>query len=358
MLSMMDGAVDHIRRRLDRESERHLRLSMPFPVRWDPFFRQDMTLADVYGYGSQHFEFHRRQLTLDMSSSAVEESFTTNEFGEAAMPSTESDIHTAVREQYGKAARAAESCCGSTGAADNLIGRSLYDGDDTDVIPEAALAASLGCGNPTLLADLRPGDDVLDLGSGGGIDVLLSARRVGPTGVAYGLDMTPEMLELARKNQAESGIANATFLEGTIEAIPLPDASVDVIISNCVVNLSPNKPAVLRESFRVLRPAGRFAISDIVLRRALPEQISSLMGLWTGCVAGALVDADYRDQLQRVGFVDVEVEPTRVYDRADLVSMAGELVSAGSMPESLDIDSVLTQLEGAVMSAFVRARKP
>jgi len=199
---------------------------------------------------------------------------------------------------------------------------------------------------------------VLDLGSGGGIDVLLSARRVAPGGKAYGLDMTPEMLDLARRNQAEAGVTNAEFLEGTMEAVPLPDASVDVIISNCVVNLSPDKPAVLREAFRVLRPGGRLAISDIVLRRPIAEELHAVMGLWTGCVSGALLDADYRDQLALAGFEGTEVEPTQVYDRNDLTRMAGDLTASGHLPKGLAIEAALNELDGAVMSAFVRASKP
>lgn len=268
------------------------------------------------------------------------------------------EVRTAVREHYAAAAREAEgSCCAPTGTAEGLIGRTLYGEEEAGSLPESALAASLGCGNPTLLADLRPGEVVLDLGSGGGIDVLLSARRVSPTGKAYGLDMTPEMLELARRNQVEAGVTNAEFLEGTMEQIPLPDGSVDVIISNCVVNLSPDKPAVLSEAFRVLRPGGRLAISDIVLRRALPEAITQLMGLWTGCVAGALVDSHYRDLLVETGFVDVEIEPTQVYGREDLLRMVGDLAAVG-LPEAFDVESSLSELDGAVVSAFVRARKP
>ncbi|HUY21867.1 MAG TPA: arsenite methyltransferase [Acidimicrobiales bacterium] len=269
------------------------------------------------------------------------------------------EVRTAVREHYAEAARAVgTSCCGPTGTTAGLIGRTLYGQDDADALPDAALAASLGCGNPTLLAELHPGEVVLDLGSGGGIDVLLSARRVAPTGKAYGLDMTPEMLALARSNQAEAGVTNAEFLQGTIEAVPLPDASVDVIISNCVVNLSTDKPAVFREAFRVLKPGGRLAISDIVLRRALPEPVHHVMGLWTGCVAGALLDTDYRERLEEAGFAQVEVEPTHVFDIADIARMADDLSASVEVPETLDVEATVAELGGAVMSAFVRARKP
>lgn len=268
-------------------------------------------------------------------------------------------VHSAVRQRYARAATEAQaSCCGAEGSAEGLIGRTLYEETDSEQLPEAALAASLGCGNPTLLADLAPGETVLDLGSGGGIDVLLSARRVGPKGKAYGLDMTPEMLDLARQNQREAGVTNAEFLEGTIEAVPLPEAEVDVIISNCVVNLSPDKPAVLREAFRVLKPGGRLAISDIVLRRPLPEPVRAIMGLWTGCVAGALLDTEYGEELHRAGFEAVEIEPTHVYDRADLMQMADSLLDSGQVAVEIDVDETLMTLNGAVMSAFVRARKP
>jgi len=268
-------------------------------------------------------------------------------------------VRTAVREHYAEAARAVgASCCGPTGTTAGLIGRTLYGQKDAEALPDAALAASLGCGNPTLLAELHPGEVVLDLGSGGGIDVLLSARRVAPTGRAYGLDMTPEMLALARRNQAEAGVTNAEFLQGTIEAVPLPDESVDVIISNCVVNLSPDKPAVFREAFRVLKPGGRLAISDIVLRRALPEPVQHAMGLWTRCVAGALLDTDYQEKLEEAGFGEVDVEPTQVYDSADIARMAGDLPTSVEIPDTLDVEASIAELGGAVMSAFVRARKP
>src|SRR5262245_45701341 len=224
-------------------------------------------------------------------------------------------IREAVRDRYAQAARAVgSSCCAPAADAEGLIGRTLYDDTDTDVLPDAALQASLGCGNPTMLADLHPGEIVLDLGSGGGIDVLLSARRVAPTGKAYGLDMTTEMLELARRNQARAGVTNAEILEGAMEEIPLPDGSVDGIISNCVVHRSPDQHAVIREAFRVLKPGGRLAIADIVLRRPLPEPLREVMGLWTGCIAGALVDSEYAHLLERAGFEQVSIDATHVYN--------------------------------------------
>jgi arsenite methyltransferase len=294
------------------------------------------------------------------------------------------DLREAVRDRYAAAARAATraldgaaqagdatsscraaatACCGGTTstaptisstARSDPITRDLYDGEAAD-LSSGALAASLGCGNPTLLADLHPGQTVLDLGSGGGLDVLLSAKRVGPTGKAYGLDMTSEMLALARRNQTEAGVENAEFLQGTIEDIPLPDASVDVIISNCVINLAADKDAVLREAFRVLKPGGRFAVSDIVLLRPLPEPAQRAVRLWTGCVAGALVDADYVARLAGAGFTDASVEMTRRYTRADLEDLSGDL-----KPEDIPVDltAVLTEMDGATASAFVRATKP
>ncbi len=267
-------------------------------------------------------------------------------------------IHEAVRDRYATAAKAASGCsgCGSTGSPPGLIGSTLYESDDTEALPEAALAASLGCGNPTMLANLAEGDVVLDLGSGGGIDVLLSARRVGPTGMAYGLDMTPEMVELAEKNRLEAGIANAEFLMGTIEDMPLPDNSVDVVLSNCVVNLSPDKDAVLREAFRVLKPGGRLAISDIVLRRPVSARSGQLMGLWTGCVAGALVADIYEQKLRAAGLVNASIEPTRVFEPDDIIAMAGDL--SVEVPDDVDPGEIVAQLGGAVMSAFVRAEKP
>jgi arsenite methyltransferase len=270
------------------------------------------------------------------------------------------DIREVVRERYGQAVRAVvrgakPSCCGSSatgmGGTDPIT-RDLYAADQIAGLPEEALKASFGCGNPTALAELRPGESVLDLGSGGGIDVLLSARRVGPTGKAYGLDMTDEMLGLAEQNAAKAGVTNVEFLRGTIEAIPLPDQAVDVIISNCVINLSVDKDKVLREAFRVLRPGGRFAVSDIVLRRELPEDQRKSLNLWTGCVAGALVEADYVARLRRAGFQEVTVEPTRVYSKED----AREMASAACFGS--DVEATLDALDGAIMSAFVRAKKP
>jgi ubiquinone/menaquinone biosynthesis C-methylase UbiE len=217
-------------------------------------------------------------------------------------------------------------------------------------LPATAVKASLGCGNPTALAKLEPGEVVLDLGSGGGLDVLLSARRVGPTGKAYGLDTTEEMLALAEENKRKSGLANVEFLRGTIESIPLPDASVDVIVSNCVINLSSDKPRVLREAFRVLKPGGRFAVSDVVVRGDLPDAVKRSMELWVGCIAGALSDKEYRDELKAAGFVDVDLEVTRTYDVED----ARAFLSA----EGLDVDAVAAEVKDKVVSAFVRARKP
>jgi SAM-dependent methyltransferase len=219
------------------------------------------------------------------------------------------------------------------------------------------LASALGCGNPTALAELRPGQDVLDKGSGGGLDVLLSARRVAPGGTAYGLDMTDEMLELARRNQAEAGVENASFVKGTIEDVPLPDASVDAVISNCVINLSPDKDAVFAESFRVLRPQGRFAVSDIVLLREIPEQLRGVVRLWTGCISGALRDSEFVAKLRAAGFEDASIEVTRRYTRDDLEAMA-EVTDVAELPEGIGLDELVTTLDGAFASAFVRARKP
>ncbi len=268
------------------------------------------------------------------------------------------DVRAIVKERYGSAVSAVlrgakASCCGSATtplSGTDPITRDLYAIDQIDSLPEEALLASFGCGNPTALAELAPGEVVLDLGSGGGIDVLLSARRVGPTGKAYGLDMTDEMLELAQQNKAKAGLTNVEFLRGTIEAIPLPSNAVDVIISNCVINLSTNKDQVLGEAFRVLRSGGRFAVSDIVLTRELPEPVRQSMQLWTGCVAGALVEAEYLQKLERAGFRDIQTDPTREYSKEDTAEMAASCCGADM--------SALTALDGAVMSAFIRARKP
>jgi arsenite methyltransferase len=267
------------------------------------------------------------------------------------------DIKEVVREKYGQAARRAgaggSSCCGAaqaTGAACDPITSNLYDAAQMEQVPEQALRASLGCGNPTALAKLNAGEVVLDLGSGGGIDVLLSARRVGPTGKAYGLDMTDEMLALANENKRKAGAENVEFLRGEIEHIPLPDNSVDVIISNCVINLSADKDSVLREAFRVLKPGGRFAVSDVVTRGGISPQIRQSMLLWVGCVAGALEEGEYRDKLGAAGFEQIEMEPTRIYRVED----AREFLSE----KGLDVDALAPQADGKFLSAFVRAVKP
>ncbi len=265
----------------------------------------------------------------------------------------------AVRERYASAARRAlnitssgpSGCCGG---ADDPITAGLYPDAEA---PAGAVAASLGCGNPTALIDLHPGQDVLDLGSGGGLDVLLSARRVAPNGTAYGVDMTDEMLQLAEKHRREAEVTNATFIRGTIENVPLPDHSVDVVISNCVINLSTDKDAVLREAFRVLRPGGRFAVSDIVLLRPLGPEWTSLMGLWTGCIAGALLDADYLTRLTAAGFGDASIQVTRTYSREDLIELAGQL-PPHSLPVGLTEADAVDALQGAFASAFIRAAKP
>jgi len=249
------------------------------------------------------------------------------------------------------------SCCGEGSKLKGIdpITSNLYD--ETDTPFDAALAASLGCGNPTALAELAPGEDVLDLGSGGGLDVLLSARRVGPDGMAYGLDMTEEMLALAEKHRAEAGIENARFMLGTIEDVPMPDASVDVVISNCVINLSADKDAVLREAFRVLRPGGRFAVSDIVLTREIPAGLRGVVALWTGCISGSLLDLDYLAKLEAAGFVDAGIEVTREYDRDALEAM-GDMLDPAQLPASMSMDDAVEALEGAFASAFIRATKP
>src|SRR5437764_3558364 len=264
------------------------------------------------------------------------------------------DIKEAVKEKYGQTALRVKSgrasCCDTDELGCNPITSDLYNASQVQQIPEEALLASLGCGNPTALAKLNPGEVVLDLGSGGGIDVLLSARRVGPTGKAYGLDMTDEMLALARDNQRKAGIDNVEFLKGEIEHIPLPDGSVDVIISNCVINLSGDKDRVLTEAFRVLKPGGRFAVSDVVVRGEVPPAIRRSVELWIGCVAGALEEQEYRDKLATAGFDAIGVEPTRVYRAEDARDFF-----AGS---GIDVDAIAPQVEGKFMSAFVRAVKP
>ncbi len=264
------------------------------------------------------------------------------------------NLKEVVKEKYGQAARQAaagkSACCGPSDCCGDPITSDLYDAGQIAQIPEQAVAASLGCGNPTALAELRAGETVLDLGSGGGIDVLLSARRVGPTGKAYGLDMTDEMLALARENQRKAGVQNVEFLKGEIEHIPLPDNSVDVIISNCVINLSADKDRVLREAFRVLKPGGRFAVSDVVVRGEVPAEIRRSVELWVGCVAGALDEADYRRKLAAAGFGAIEVEPTRVYRAEDARQFLTE--------QGMDIETLASQVDGKFMSAFIRATKP
>ncbi len=267
------------------------------------------------------------------------------------------DIKDVVKEKYGQAALRVVSgegsgCCGATAStcSTDPITSNLYDEAEKSGLPAEAVLASLGCGNPTALAQLNPGEVVLDLGSGGGIDVLLSARRVGPTGKAYGLDMTDEMLALARENQRKAGVANVEFLKGEIENVPLPDNTVDVIISNCVINLSADKDRVLAEAFRVLKPGGRFAVSDVVVRGEVPPEIRRNVELWIGCVAGALEENEYRTKLARAGFTDVGVEPTRVYRAED----AREFLAG----QGIDAAVLAPQVDGKFMSAFVRARKP
>jgi arsenite methyltransferase len=266
------------------------------------------------------------------------------------------DIKEMVKDKYGKAALrvtgGGSSCCGSTSSRGECdpITSNLYAEGEIQGLPAEAAAASLGCGNPTALAELRPGEVVLDLGSGGGIDVLLSARRVGHAGKAYGLDMTDEMLALARANQKKAGLDNVEFLKGEIESIPLPDGAVDVIISNCVINLSADKDRVLAEAFRVLKPGGRFAVSDVVVRGEVPRAIRRSVELWIGCVAGALEEQEYRLKLAKAGFEAVEVEPTRIYRVED----AREFL-AGS---GIDADAIAAEVDGKFMSAFIRARKP
>ena len=267
------------------------------------------------------------------------------------------NIKEVVKEKYGQAAlrvpTGGSSCCGASAALDGRcdpITTDLYDAAQALQIPEEALKASLGCGNPTALAQLNAGETVLDLGSGGGIDVLLSAKRVGPTGRAYGLDMTDEMLALACDNQRKSGVENAEFLKGEIENIPLPDNSVDVIISNCVINLSADKDRVLREAFRVLKPGGRFAVSDVVVHGDVPQEVRDSVLLWVGCIAGALQDTEYSSKLTVAGFESIKIEPTRTYKAEDARAfLAGQ---------GIDVDAIAPQMDGKFMSAFIRAKKP
>jgi SAM-dependent methyltransferase len=267
------------------------------------------------------------------------------------------DVREVVKEKYGEAAlrvkTGGSSCCGATAASGlgcDPITSNLYDATQTGQLPEDAVLASLGCGNPTALAQLNSGDVVLDLGSGGGIDVLLSAKRVGPAGKAYGLDMTDEMLALANENMRKAGAENVKFLKGEIENIPLPDNSVDVIISNCVINLSADKDRVLREALRVLKPGGRFAVSDVVTRGEIAPEIRESVLLWVGCVAGALDENEYRAKLAAAGFEKIDIEPTRVYRVDD----AREFLSAAGV----DVDAIAPEVDGKIMSAFVRAIKP
>jgi arsenite methyltransferase len=271
----------------------------------------------------------------------------------------DANIKEVVREKYGQAAlrvankTGGSSCCGAAPAAGlscDPITSNLYDESQAQQIPEQAMLASLGCGNPTALAELNPGDTVLDLGSGGGIDVLLSARRVGPTGKAYGLDMTDEMLALANENKRKAGAENVEFLKGEIESIPLPDDTVDVIISNCVINLSADKDRVLREAFRVLKPGGRFAVSDVVTRGVIAPEVRQSVLAWVGCIAGALEENEYRRKLSAAGFEQIEIEPTRIYRVED----AREFLSSSG----IDVDAIAEQVDEKFMSAFVRAVKP
>ncbi|MGB8845977.1 MAG: arsenite methyltransferase [Terracidiphilus sp.] len=269
---------------------------------------------------------------------------------------TTAQIQEKVKQKYGSAARAVaeadsmQACCDPGLRCCDPITKNLYSASEKGLIPEKAVLASLGCGNPTALIELKPGEVVLDLGSGGGIDVLLSARRVAPTGKAYGLDMTDEMLALARENQRKAGVENVEFLKGEIENIPLPVNSVDVVISNCVINLSADKDRVLREAFRVLKPGGRFAVSDVVVRGEVPKAVRQSMMLWVGCVAGALEEQDYRARLIAAGFAEVAIEPSRIYNVEDARQF---LTEAG-----VDVNAIAPQVEGKFLSAFIRAVKP
>jgi len=266
------------------------------------------------------------------------------------------DVKQEVQQKYGSAAKAVreagsvQACCDPGLRCCDPITTNLYSADEKGLIPEKAVLASLGCGNPTALAELKPGETVLDLGSGGGIDVLLSAQRVGPAGKAYGLDMTDEMLALARENQRQAGAENVEFLKGEIESIPLPDNTVDVVISNCVINLSADKDRVLRETFRVLKPGGRFAVSDVVVRGSVPGEVRQSMLLWVGCIAGALEEQEYRGKLAAAGFGEIDIEPTRIYSAEDARPF---LIEAG-----IDVDSFAGEIEGKFASAFIRATKP
>jgi len=272
-----------------------------------------------------------------------------------AQNSDKQSVQKTVQEKYGAAARqvrdtTASACCSPAFSCCDPITGNLYNETEKGTLPAKAVQASLGCGNPTALIELKPGETVLDLGSGGGIDVLLSARRVGPSGKAYGLDMTDDMLAVARENQRQAGVENVEFLKGEIENIPLPDNSVDVVISNCVINLSADKERVLREAFRVLKPGGRFAVSDVVARGEVPDAVRDSMALWVGCIAGALEENEYTAKLAKAGFTAISVEPTRIYSIEDARRFLEE---AG-----IDVDAIAPQAEGKLMSAFVRATKP
>jgi len=273
-----------------------------------------------------------------------------NEYEETIM-----DTQSLVQEKYGSVARSVsasgtQACCDPALRCCDPITKDLYGTSEKDSLPEKAVRASLGCGNPTALTELKPGETVLDLGSGGGIDVLLAAKRVGPTGKAYGLDMTDDMLALARENQRQAGVTNVEFLKGEIENIPLPNNSVDVIISNCVINLSADKDRVLNEAFRVLRPGGRFAVSDVVVRGQVPDTVRQSMLLWVGCIAGALEEQDYRAKLHAAGFAGIDLEPTRVYNIEDARQFLNE--------SGIAVDDIAPLVEGKFVSAFIRASKP
>jgi arsenite methyltransferase len=273
----------------------------------------------------------------------------------AAKETAQKSVQETVQAKYGAAARqvsqtSTAACCNSAFTCCDPITGNLYNEEEKGALPAKAVQASLGCGNPTALIELKAGETVLDLGSGGGIDVLLSAKRVGPTGKAYGLDMTDDMLALARENQRQAGVENVEFLKGEIENIPLPDSSVDVIISNCVINLSADKDRVLREAFRVLKPGGRFAVSDVVARGEVPDAVRQSMMLWVGCIAGALEENDYTSKLAKAGFTSISVEPTRIYNIEDARRFLED--------SGVDVDAIAKQADGKLMSAFVRATKP